>query len=513
MTPKDITPLLGISSATPFTGERDSIPPNFAKAVEALRSIGYSFEQAVADIVDNSIDAQSTSVLIRFIVGDQGQLRLAIVDDGRGMDVATMVEAMRIGSETNQNSKGLGKYGLGLKLATLSHAKSLTVVSRCDGTCSGRRITVEGLKAGGYADHMSEAAAIDVMDAGWGPVKTSEHATVIFWDAIDRIRITEENRELILKRLRRKLQTHLGMCFHRFLASGALRIFHDRQDQDNEQHSIITPVPPLDPFRYPSPGKAGYPQKFALTVPALPPMPAEFHIWPPNSEVPEYRLDGATARQGFYFYRNDRLIQAGGWNGLRETQDGHLSLARILIELPSGADSEFSLDVKKSGVTTPPAFLLGVQKAVSSDNKKFETCIREAEAVYRKKEADEPKSLPMVPLEGVPRALHRLLAKKLAGKNGRFRTMDFVWETMEPDRFFQVDRENTRILLNKRFRHIILGGSSGSRADAPLLKLLLYFLLREELDTYRISQQRKDWLDSVNDSLCEAVEWMGSGDE
>jgi hypothetical protein len=91
--------------------------------------------------------------------------------------------------------------------------------------------------------------------------------------------------------------------------------------------------------------------------------------------------------------------------------------------------------------------------------------------------------------------------------------MDFVWQNLEPDRFFEVDRENIRILLNKRFRHIILQGSSGSRADAPLLKLLLYFLLRDELDTYRVSQQRKDWLDSVNDSLCEAVEWMGLGDE
>jgi hypothetical protein len=505
--------LPGTSSAARFTGERDSIPPNFAKAVEALRSIGYSFEQAVADIVDNSIDAQCTSALIRFIVGSRGELRLAIVDDGNGMDVATMVEAMRIGSDTNQTSKGLGKYGLGLKLATLSHAKNLTVVSRCRGTCNGRRITVEGLKAGGYAEHMSEASATDVMDAAWGPIKTSEHGTVIFWDAIDRIRITEDNLELILKRLRRKLQTHLGMCFHRFLASGSIRVFHDRQDPDGEQHGIVTPVPPLDPFRYSSTGKTGYPQKFTFQVPGLAPMPAEYHIWPANSELPEYRLDGASARQGFYFYRNDRLIQAGGWNGLRETQDAHLSLARILIELPPGADSEFSLDVKKSGVTTPPAFLLSVQKAVSADNKKFETCLREAEAVYRKKEAEEPKSLPMVPLEGVPRALHRLLAKKLAGKNGRFRTMDFVWQNLEPDRFFEVDRENIRILLNKRFRHIILQGSSGSRADAPLLKLLLYFLLRDELDTYRVSQQRKDWLDSVNDSLCEAVEWMGLGDE
>jgi hypothetical protein len=511
--PEDASPLHVTSSVALFTGERDSIPPNFAKAVEALRSIGYSFEQAVADIVDNSIDAHCTSVLIRFVIGRRGELRLAIVDDGYGMNVATMVEAMRIGSDTNQNSKGLGKYGLGLKLATLSHARNLTVVSRCNRKCNGRRITVEGLKAGGYADHMSEAAATQVMDTGWGPVNTSDHGTVIFWDAIDRIRITEDNLELILKRLRRKLQTHLGMCFHRFLASGKLRVFHDRQDPDDEQHSIVTPVRALDPFGYPSLGKAGYPQKFRFTVPGLPPLSAEFHIWPANSEVPEYRLDGASARQGFYFYRNDRLIQAGGWNGLRETQDAHLSLARILIELPSGADSEFSLDVKKSGVTTPPAFQLSVQKAVSTDNKKFEACLREAEAVYRKKEADEPKSLPMVPREGVPRALHRLLAGKLAGKNGRFRTMDFVWQNMEPDRFFEVDRENARILLNKRFRHIILQGSSGSRADAPLLKLLLYFLLREELDTYRISHQRKDWLDSVNDSLCEAVEWMGLGDE
>jgi hypothetical protein len=506
------TPLEAALSAD-FTGERDSIPPNFAKTVEALRSIGYSFEQAVADIVDNSVEAQCRTVLVRFVVGKRGGLRLIIVDDGLGMDISTMVEAMRIGSDTNQSSKGLGKYGLGLKLSTLSHAKSLTVISRCQGKANGRRITVDGLKAGGFADHMATTAATEVMDAGWGPVDTSSQGTVIIWDAIDRIRITEDNLEPILKKLRRKLHTHLGMCFHRFLSAGALKIYHDRQDAEAEQHSIFTPIPPLNPFAYQAPGRPGYPQHFVFQLPDLPPMPAQFHIWPPNSETPEYRLDGASARQGFYFYRNDRLIQAGGWNGLRETQDAHMSLARILIELPLGTDSEFSLDVKKSGVTTPPSFLLSVQKSASTENKKFETCLREAEAVYRKKEAEQPRSLPIVPLEGVPRALHRLLARRLAGKNGRFRSMDFVWENMPPERFFVVDRENSRILLNKRFRHIVLLGSSGSRADAPLLKLLLYFLLRDELDTYRISQQRKEWLDSVNDALCEAVEWMGTGDE
>jgi len=97
----------------------EGLPPNYGKLDVALRSIGYSFEVAVADVIDNSIDAQAKNVLVRLINTGDGHLDLAIWDDGCGMGEKTLKEAMRFGADVSQEIERLGKFGLGLKLASL----------------------------------------------------------------------------------------------------------------------------------------------------------------------------------------------------------------------------------------------------------------------------------------------------------------------------------------------------------------------------------------------------------
>src|SRR4051812_7128822 len=96
----------------------ERLPPNFRKLDVALRSIGYTFEAAVADVVDNSIDAEASSVLVRIVTTPHGHLDLAIWDDGHGMEHGTLKEAMRFGADVSQEIERLGKFGLGLKLAS-----------------------------------------------------------------------------------------------------------------------------------------------------------------------------------------------------------------------------------------------------------------------------------------------------------------------------------------------------------------------------------------------------------
>jgi signal transduction histidine kinase len=112
--------------------------PNYSKLDTALRSIGYSFESAVADVVDNAIDAQARNVLVRLILRRDGRLDLVIRDDGQGMDSQVLREAMRFGSDISGELRRLGKFGLGLKLASLSQARSLTVISSRGKTLRGR---------------------------------------------------------------------------------------------------------------------------------------------------------------------------------------------------------------------------------------------------------------------------------------------------------------------------------------------------------------------------------------
>ena len=113
----DLIRINRVSTAEMSIEER--LPPNYGKLDVALRSIGYSFEVAVADVIDNSIDAQAKNVLVRLINTGDGHLDLAIWDDGCGMGEKTLKEAMRFGADVSQEIERLGKFGLGLKLASL----------------------------------------------------------------------------------------------------------------------------------------------------------------------------------------------------------------------------------------------------------------------------------------------------------------------------------------------------------------------------------------------------------
>ena len=103
--------------------------PNYQKLDKALRAVGYSFETAVADLLDNSIDAKAQNIRIRFVIDSEKYLSLAILDDGKGMNEARLRSAMTYGADEDKEIERLGKFGLGLKLASLSQAKSLLVIT------------------------------------------------------------------------------------------------------------------------------------------------------------------------------------------------------------------------------------------------------------------------------------------------------------------------------------------------------------------------------------------------
>ena len=116
------------------------LPPSAPDLLESMRAIGYSFESALADLIDNSIAAAARTVNVRFSVS--GEPYVAIIDDGTGMSPADLTSAMRHGSRNPDQARDaldLGRFGLGLKTASLSHCRMLTVISLRDGTLSARR--------------------------------------------------------------------------------------------------------------------------------------------------------------------------------------------------------------------------------------------------------------------------------------------------------------------------------------------------------------------------------------
>ncbi len=329
------------------------LPPAAGALVPSLRGLGYSLQTAIADLIDNSITAQASRV---DIVPDWngGKPVVAIVDDGQGMDRDTLVGAMRFGCAgpgAERAAGDLGRFGLGLKTASLSQARRLTVAS-----CHG----------GAFNCYRWDLDHIEREDANWelleGAASESKHrfealrhkgrGTVVLWEEIDFGRKSERPDADWFRSELALLEHHLAMVFHRFLADDRLNIFIGG-----------TAVAPWDPFLEAHDPPADRVGSDAINAPGgrirvtgfVMPHPDRF-----NNSTELTRSggpEGWSAHQGFFIYRGDRLLTHGGWLGLgrgRWTRQASSQLARIRIEIPTTADSDWQIDVKKS-VARPPA--------------------------------------------------------------------------------------------------------------------------------------------------------------
>jgi hypothetical protein len=489
------------------THDGDEIPPNAKRLIGALRQIGYSFEQAISDLIDNSINAHAKNVVIRFITTGKNIVSVVIADDGLGMSPTKLVDAMKFGSDEEASSGSLGKYGMGLKLASLSHARSVTVVTNGNNRVSARRWTVEGIKKGWICDVIKDSDAHEYYNSRSYPFDITSHGTLVIWSDIDKLPTSAKGLEDTLKKLKLKLKTHLGLCFHRFLEDKKLNIYMDTQELNENIHGIKDEIEALNPFSYPVSGQEDYPKKFKANIDGVGGLRFEAHIWPANSDLKNYKLGGRTSsRQGFYFYRNDRLIQTGGWNGVvQDENEPHGSLARVRIDLPSKYDSEFGLNVQKSAVIVPTSFVAAVTGSQADDRDTFQGFRRKADKVYRKKDKGAHKYLPAVPSGGLPNSVVKKARALLLKNNVKSKHVDFVWEHFETGDLFYIDQTDGIIYLNKAYRKVLLRGSHGSKSDLPLLKILIFFLTKEDFNKVRMSSKRREELEVLNKLLTDAA--------
>jgi hypothetical protein len=489
----------------PIIGQKIIDPdPN---VVDAFKNIGYSIEAAVADLVDNSIDAGADLVLIRFVRSEYELLRLAVVDNGQGMSEATIDRAMQFGGQRPYREGDLGMYGMGLKSASLSQADSVTVLSRAKGRAAvGRRWTEAQAKAGWKCDIVERAYARDELGRGWhSDLDGSSSGTIVMWDEVRDFQKATDRVDAYLRRVRLAIGNHLGLQLHRFLETG-LRILIDTENIETDDLGMQTAVVPLNPFSYPKTGKHGYPKEFELSLNDASGLSVVAHIWPARSHLPGYKLGGGAVsrRQGFYFYRNDRLIQAGGWNNLRDDAEPHLSLARVVVNLPAAFESFFSVRFNKQGVDAPRSFVDAAEDARATDGTTFPKYIEDAIHVYRSRgEAKLPSLVP--PGRGLRAEVRKEIRRQLPVLP-KEDAIDIVWRVLPEDRFFLVDRDNAELVLNARFRDRLIGSHRASAADAPLIKALMYLLLNKTFRTQRESKIERATLRAYEQILLAAVE-------
>lgn len=481
-----------------------TLPPDSGGSAKAFSRIGYDLTEAVADIIDNSLDAGASRVEVTFLRNDDHLRAVTISDNGNGMGPDELRAAMQFATPQDRDQSKLGVFGLGMKSASLSQCRSVTVLASADGSISGCRWTDESIGAGWKCEILDETEVGQAFADGYAGGKAPASGVVVLWEKLDRLSVEggEGGLDAFLPQLLATLDLRLGLIFHRFIGPKfgiILRIKHvDRSS------SLPRRVRAYDPFGYTQTGRDGFPKNYRVELPGGS-LQLQAHIWPPNTASPNFLLGRrkATPHQGFYFYRNDRLIQAGGWNGLvRDATEPDLSLARVAVDLPPGV---VDTNVQKSEVQTTAALAhaLTAAKAGRSSISEYLDAARKTFRQGRgRPSAGAP--VPIVLGQGLPVALQRASASQAGGKFTR--PIDFEWQVLDVDRVFELDVAGDRILLNRTHRAALLDGAAPSGADAPLFKLMLFLLSKGELDRTRGSAKHTAWLDDCNRMLIDYVE-------
>jgi hypothetical protein len=320
--------------------------PEAASMIETFRAIGYNIETAVADIIDNSISAGAKNVWISFDwLGSATWL--AVKDDGSGMNDKELIQALRPGSKnplSDRSSSDLGRFGLGLKTASFSQARKLTVISKKEKVASVYWTwDLDFVKQTGNWD-LIKYLPDEKFEMEISKLKSG---TIVIWNDIDRVVKDfkqDDNKTLdTFLTVMMKVKNHLSMVFHRFIERKEINIFF--QDE-----KIIA----WNPFLQNEPTTQIFPKEIIQNGKVA----IEGYVLPHKSKISEkqYKIaegaKGWNEQQGFYIYRNERLLLAGDWLGLFRKEE-HYKLTRIQIDLPNTLDAEWQIDIKKS-VASPP---------------------------------------------------------------------------------------------------------------------------------------------------------------
>lgn len=320
------------------------VEPNISNFITSLRDIGYSFDTAIADIIDNSISAGAKIVDI-FASGKEKYV--VISDNGKGMSKDELREAMRLGSCSpfaERSGYDLGRFGLGLKTASFSQCKKLTVISKCNNEinayCWDLDYLIEQNK------WLLKEISIDLfVDRDWFQFFDQyAEGTIILWENIDRYDEDELNEKFD------NLRNHLAITFHRFLEGE----FPARTIKINFNNRAIIPFNPFNERNQATQRKST--ERFeingedVLVTPYILPHPNKIS----KEEYEKYATsEGYQKTQGFYLYREGRLLIYGTWFRLHKQSEAH-KLVRIKIDINNKMDFLWQIDVKKSTATPVP---------------------------------------------------------------------------------------------------------------------------------------------------------------
>jgi hypothetical protein len=330
--------------------DAEIVEPEASALVESLRAFGYTTQGAIADLIDNSVSAGARTVNIRFEWAGPDSY-ITIRDDGVGMDDDQLRSAMRAGSRNpllEREPRDLGRFGLGLKTASFSQCRLLTVASiRADCDLTVRRWDLDRIATTGRWLLLRGAAegSVGLLDE----LRSQGVGTVVIWQQMDRVidssAVGNDRAHRRFLALADLVEGHLAMVFHRFLDRGLTIRINDRAvrswDPFLTNHAATQPLPE-EPLWIRD-------QRIVVRGYVLP-----HHS---RLDADELRAAGGPggwgAQQGFYVYRGNRMLVAGSWLGLGLQKAEQFRLARLSIDLPNSVDHDWDIDVRKSRARPP----------------------------------------------------------------------------------------------------------------------------------------------------------------
>lgn len=497
-------PVTSWAESVPVTESR-RLPPD-PKLMETI-GLNHALETAIADIVDNSIDAGAQRVLLRFVRDGDKLVALYIVDNGRGMDDETIDRAMTVGNRRAYEDADLGHFGVGLKAASLGQADSLSVLSRTHGhEAVGRRWLIDKATSGFECDVIDSAFSTREIERTWDFLSV-DTGTVVRWDGVKsfpsskRPEVTERFLEDTVLRVRQ----HLGLVFHRLLQNGRLIMGVDVEDLSLGETGPPFLIEPIDPLGYLRSGRTGYPRTLTTQL-GDQMLELHCHIWPGRSQLPGFKLHGITpeGRQGFYFYRHDRLLQAGGWNGVVHPERD-LQLARVAVDIDDSMTSMFVMNPEKTRVEARSSFTEAVETSRGDGGFALSDFLEDATHTFkdsRKRTTARPRVVP--PGRGLSPKVRKAIGNELDYLAGEA-PIDLRWAELPDDSFFEIDRDEHVIWLNKAYRWAVIGERDASLNDAPLVKALLYLLLEDLFRGAYLGAKDKDNIQLWQSILTAAV--------
>jgi hypothetical protein len=330
------------------------VDPDPERMIEGLRDTGYTFNTAVADIVDNSISANADLIDIQFKMDLRGNIRISIADNGEGMGHTDLINAMKYGSKRRSDPFSLGKFGLGLKTASTAFCRKLSVASR-------KAKKDPFIAATWDLDHVAKKQKWELLFAEadkesksqYDKVASKGHGTVVVWEKIDRLLKSYQApggkfAQNALDKYVKELQFHLGMVYQRFLDHKVKKVRNLVIQINGEK------VLPWDPFclgdseRVASetvPVKINGQKEAKFTVEAF--------VLPRKEEFKDQEKAKvakiSNEMQGIYIYRENRLIHYADWLGIF-SKEPHGSLLRVNFSFDNRLDDAFHIDIKKSQI-------------------------------------------------------------------------------------------------------------------------------------------------------------------